>query len=221
MGKYEAADKGTLFLDEIAKSSLAFQSKLLRLLETHRFTRVGATQETSADVRLIVAGNARLTDSVTRGQFLVDLYYRINVFPITLPLLRDRTEDIAPLIRHFLGQFCTKSGKSAPRITAGVMTKFETHAWPGNIRELRNMVERALLLTDGRDLADPFGAELNVPGDNKEVDLFRLPFKEALREFEQQYLEKILKRNGGNRKLTAEEAGIDPATLFRKLKRQE
>jgi two-component system nitrogen regulation response regulator NtrX len=107
------------------------------------------------------------------------------------------------------------------RIPAEVMTKFETHMWPGNIRELRNMVERALLLTDGRDLADPFGAELNEAGDDKEIDLFRLPFREAQREFERQYLDKMLKRNGGNRKLTAEEAGIDPATLFRKLKRQE
>jgi two-component system response regulator HydG len=221
MGKYEAADKGTLFLDEISKSSLAFQSKLLRLLETHRFTRVGATQETSADVRLITASNARLNESVKHGQFLIDLYYRINVFPIDLPPLRDRAEDIALLVHHFLRQFCKARGAAPPRISPALMTKFETHTWPGNIRELRNMLERAMLLTDGANLADPFGPELTLSANDKEIDCFHLPFKEAQKEFERQYLEKMLKKNGGNRKLTAEEAGIDPATLFRKLKRQE
>jgi|SRR5579883_87322 len=221
MGKYEAADKGTLFLDEITKSSLPFQSKLLRLLETHRFTRVGATQETSADVRLIAAGNARLAESVAQGKFLVDLYYRINVLPIQLPPLRDRIEDIAPLVQHFLNQHCTAHEMPVPHIPPTVLTKFETHSWPGNIRELRNMVERAMLLTDGTKLADPFAAEPSDEGDVPDVDLFQLPFKTAQMEFERQYLEKLLRRMGGNRKLAAEAAGIDPATLFRKLKRHE
>jgi DNA-binding NtrC family response regulator len=221
MGKYEAADKGTLFLDEITKSSLAFQSKLLRLLETHRFTRVGAAEEASADVRLIAAGNARLTEAVERGQFLPDLYYRINVFPIELPSLRDRKEDIIPLVHHFLRLCCEERDVIPPEVPQRLIEKFERHCWQGNIRELRNMVERALLLTDGNELVDPFGTEEAARDDKGVADLFQLPFKDAQRAFERQYLEALLIRNGGNRKLTAEQAGIDPATLFRKLKRSE
>ena len=218
MGKYEAADKGTLFLDEIAKSSLAFQSKLLRLLETQKFTRVGAGQETSADVRLIAAGNSGLAELVERGQFLIDLYYRINVFPIALPPLRDRAEDVPQLVAHVLGGLCASRDQAPPRVTPELMARFEAHPWPGNVRELRNLVERALLLTDGGELADPFGQEQGPSGAAKR-ELFRLPFKEAQKEFEREYLEDLLRKNDGNRKATAEEAGIDPATLFRKLKR--
>ncbi len=219
MGKYEAADHGTLFLDEIAKSSLAFQSKLLRLLETRRVTRVGATEETPRDVRVVVAASAGLADAVAAGQFLPDLYYRINVFPIALPRLRERVEDVAPLVHHFLAQLAGRAGR-LPRVPATVLARFEAHPWPGNIRELRNMVERALLLTDGSELADPFEADApaRAAGDPT-ADLFHLPFKEAQREFEQRYLEDLLRRHGGNRRQAAEAAGIDPSTLFRKLSR--
>lgn len=219
MGKYEAADKGTLFLDEISKSSLGFQSKLLRLIETRRFARVGATQEISADVRLIAAGGPQPADDLAAGRFLPDLYYRVNVFPIALPPLRDRVEDVAPLVAHFLGQLAGPGGRR-PRVPPGLMRRFERHRWPGNIRELRNMIERALLLTDGDELADPFEEAAGPPGGgpDRAGDLLRLPFRAAQKAFEQLYLSDLLRRTGGNRRKAAEEAGIDPTTLFRKLR---
>jgi len=219
MGKYEAADRGTLFLDEISKSSLAFQSKLLRLLETKRFTRVGATQETSADVRLVAAAGPRLVAEVAAGRFLPDLYYRVNVFPIALPPLRDRVEDVRPLMAHFLAGL-VEPGRLKPRLPPAIIRRFESYTWPGNIRELRNMVERAVLLTDGNELADPFEGDFDpVPRIKGSTDdLLGLPFKQAQKEFERLYLTELLRRNGGNRKRTAQAAGIDPATLFRKLR---
>ena len=147
IGRFEMADKGTLFLDEVGDIPPALQPKLLRVLQEQEFERLGSGRTHKVDVRLVAATNRNLEKMVVRGQFRSDLYYRLNVFPILLPALRERREDIPALVTHFVKMFSDRMGKPIDRIPLETMSAFQWHSWPGNIRELQNLVERAVILS--------------------------------------------------------------------------
>jgi DNA-binding NtrC family response regulator len=150
-GKLELADGGTLFLDEIAEVSLAVQAKLLRVFETMSFTRLGGTKPIHVDVRVVVATNRDLLERSQTGEFRSDLYYRLNVFPINIPPLRQRREDIPALVLHFIRRFSEKYGRPVPMLEQGALQQLVAYEWPGNIRELRNICERLLIRARGSD----------------------------------------------------------------------
>jgi len=155
IGRFEMADKGTLFLDEVGDIPSALQPKLLRVLQDQEFERLGSGRTHKVDVRLVAATNRDLAKVVARGQFRSDLYYRLNVFPIVLPPLRDRREDIPALVTHFVKMFSRRMGKQVDSIPPETMAAFQWHAWPGNIRELQNLVERAVILSRDDVLPNP------------------------------------------------------------------
>jgi formate hydrogenlyase transcriptional activator len=162
-GRFEAAHRGTLFLDEIGELPIDIQPKLLRALQEREFERVGSSQTTRVDVRIVAATNQDLWRMVKQHRFRADLYYRLNVFPITVPPLRERGQDIRLLVAHFLRIFAERQGKSIERVPADVMTAVERYSWPGNIRELQNFIERSVILTRGTELQVPL-AELENTG---------------------------------------------------------
>jgi formate hydrogenlyase transcriptional activator len=152
VGRFEAANEGTVFLDEAGDIPLELQPKLLRVLQEGEFERLGGTQTQRANVRLIAATNKDLSKLVAQNQFRRDLYYRLNVFPIRVPPLRGRREDIPPLVMHFLGIYAERMNKQIERIPTEVMEALVRHSWPGNIRELQNFIERSVILTEGNIL---------------------------------------------------------------------
>jgi transcriptional regulator with GAF, ATPase, and Fis domain len=151
-GRFEIADSGTLFLDEVGELPLDLQAKLLRVLEDGAFEQVGSSRTIKVDVRVIAATNRNLAEAVNEGTFRSDLYYRLSVFPITVPPLRERREDIPMLVTHLVNQMSSKLGKSIEAIPKDVMTALTDYSWPGNIRELRNVIERATIITQGSKL---------------------------------------------------------------------
>ena len=155
IGRFEMADKGTLFLDEVGDIPPALQPKLLRVVQEQEFERLGSGRTHKVDVRLVAATNRDLVKMVARGQFRSDLYYRLNVFPIFLPSLRERREDIPALVTHFVKQFSHRMGKEVDSISPETMAAFQWYSWPGNIRELQNMVERAVILSHDGMLHNP------------------------------------------------------------------
>jgi transcriptional regulator with GAF, ATPase, and Fis domain len=166
IGRFEMADKGTLFLDEVGDIPAALQPKLLRVLQEQEFERLGSGRTHKVDVRLVAATNRNLVKMVARGQFRSDLYYRLNVFPILLPALRERREDIPALVTHFVKMFTRRMGKRVDSIPPETMAAFQWHSWPGNIRELQNLVERAVILSRDGVLPNPLPkkqTELMIP----------------------------------------------------------
>ncbi|MCK4660905.1 MAG: sigma-54-dependent Fis family transcriptional regulator [Phycisphaerae bacterium] len=163
IGRFEMADGGTLFLDEIGDISQSTQVKLLRVLQEHEFVRVGGTRTVACDVRTIAATNRDLKAAISAGRFREDLYYRLNVFPIQLPPLRERREDIPTLAEHFTVRFSRRLGREVPRISNNAQAILTGHRWPGNIRELQNVIERALLLCDG-DTIEPSHLPEDITG---------------------------------------------------------
>jgi len=155
IGRFEMADKGTLFLDEVGDIPSALQPKLLRVLQEQEFERLGSGHTHKVDVRLVAASNRSLIKMVARGQFRSDLYYRLNVFPIFLPALRQRREDIPALVTHFVKLFSRRMGKQVDSIPAETMAAFQWYSWPGNIRELQNLVERSVILSRDGVLPNP------------------------------------------------------------------
>jgi len=167
IGRFEMADKGTLFLDEVGDIPSALQPKLLRVLQEQEFERLGSGRTHKVDVRLVAATNRDLVKMVARGQFRSDLYYRLNVFPIVLPALRERREDIPALVNHFVKMFNRRMGKQVDSIPPETMAAFQWYSWPGNIRELQNLVERAVILSRDGVLPNPLHkkqTELMIPG---------------------------------------------------------
>jgi formate hydrogenlyase transcriptional activator len=158
MGRFELADKGTLFLDEVGDIPLALQPKLLRVLQEQEFERLGSTRTHQVDVRLVAATNRDLTEMVKRGEFRSDLYYRLNVFPIPLPPLRARREDIPVLVTHFAEIFGRRVGRKIEHIPPETMSALSSYHWPGNIRELQNLIERAVILSNYGVLPNPLPA---------------------------------------------------------------
>jgi formate hydrogenlyase transcriptional activator len=159
LGRFQAADRGTLFLDEIGDLPVELQPKLLRAIQEQEFERLGSSQTTRVDVRIVAATNQNLRQMVAERKFRMDLYYRLNVFPITLPPLRERGGDIRLFVAHFLRTFAQRQGKSIERVPDDVVMAIERYSWPGNIRELQNFIERSVILTKGSELQAPL-AEL-------------------------------------------------------------
>ena len=155
IGRFEMADTGTLFLDEIGDMPLALQPKLLRVLQEQEFERVGSGQTYRINVRLVTATHRDLAEMVARKEFRSDLYYRLNVFPVLLPPLRERRQDIAQLVSHFVEIFCRRMGKRISHIPQELMDAFKTYSWPGNVRELQNLIERAVIRSDNGVLPNP------------------------------------------------------------------
>jgi len=155
IGRFQSADGGTLFLDEIGELPIELQPKLLRVIQEQEFERLGSSQTTLVDVRIIAATNQNLEQMVAERRFRMDLYYRLNVFPILLPPLRERASDIPLLIDHFLRTIGGRYGKSIDHVSDGVMSAMMSYDWPGNIRELQNFIERSVILTNGRELQAP------------------------------------------------------------------
>jgi len=187
VGRFELADKGTLFLDEVGDIPLALQAKLLRVLQEQEFERLGSTRTHQVDVRLVAATNRDLAAMVKRGEFRSDLYYRLNVFPITLPPLRARREDIPDLVQHFVEIYGRRMGKQIEHVPAETMSAFTLYEWPGNVRELQNFIERSVILSDGTVLCPPL-AEL------KQSTGAELPEATTLHDAERDHILKILKQ---------------------------
>jgi formate hydrogenlyase transcriptional activator len=158
VGRFELADKGTLFLDEVGDIPPGLQPKLLRVLQEQEFERLGSTRTHQVDVRLVAATNRNLADMVKRNEFRSDLYYRLNVFPLSLPPLRERREDIPALVEHFVEIYVRRMGKQIENIPPETMTAFVSYEWPGNIRELQNFIERSVILSTGVVLRPPLAA---------------------------------------------------------------
>lgn len=209
-GRFELADGGTIFLDEAGGISPAVQVKLLRVLQEREFERVGGTRSISVDVRIIAATNRDLKEEVAAGRYREDLYYRLNVFPITLPPLADRREAILPLADYFLKKFAVASGKMVDRFTPEARTAMENYPWPGNVRELQNVIERAVILAhreiDVRHLNLEQQGGPVVPGGN------------VLKVNERETIRKVLAEVGGNRKRAADILGISLRTLQYRIK---
>jgi transcriptional regulator with GAF, ATPase, and Fis domain len=159
IGRFEMADRGTLFLDEIGDIPLALQPKLLRVLQEQEFERLGSGRTHKVNVRLVAATHRDLDDMVKRSEFRSDLYYRLNVFPVLLPPLRERREDIAELVTHFIEVCCRRMGKNIEHVPTATLAAFTSYSWPGNIRELQNLVERAVILSDDGVLPNPLPME--------------------------------------------------------------
>jgi formate hydrogenlyase transcriptional activator len=162
IGRFELADKGTLFLDEVGDIPPGLQPKLLRVLQEQEFERLGSTRTHQVDVRLVAATNRNLVDMVKRNEFRSDLYYRLNVFPVPLPPLRGRREDIPALVEHFVEIYARRMSKQIDHIPAETMSELTSYAWPGNIRELQNFIERSVILTSGNILEAPLATLRNA-----------------------------------------------------------
>ncbi len=219
-GKFELADGGTLFLDEVADMSLKTQAKVLRALEEQAFSRVGGTKTISTDVRVIAASNKNLEEEIQGGRFREDLYYRLNVLPVSIPPLRERSEDISLLVRHFIETFSSEQGLRPKLVSPEALELLRAYHWPGNIRELKNIVERLLIMSQegvitARDIPSPIQSALAA--DQKEAQHL-LSLKEARLEFEKKYIAEILAQQGGNVSRTAKALGIERSNLHRKLK---
>ncbi|MEX0979166.1 MAG: sigma-54 dependent transcriptional regulator, partial [Pirellulales bacterium] len=220
MGKFLQADGGTIFLDEIGTASPNLQVKLLRVLQELQFEPVGGNKTHHIDTRVILATNENLSRLVSEGRFRQDLFYRINVINVELPSLRDRISDIPALAKHFLEEVCDESGKRVRGFADEALAALQRYSWPGNIRELQNVIERAVLLgkSDTIGLEDLPRAIAAVGPWNIEPALGRT-LKEALEGPERQIILDVLESNDWNRFATAEVLGINRTTLYKKMKR--
>jgi DNA-binding NtrC family response regulator len=228
-GCFELADGGTLFLDEIGEMPADLQSKLLRVLEDGVVRRVGGEKERQVDVRVLAATNIDLEEQLDDGRFREDLYYRLNVIRLSLPPLRARGDDIDLLADHFLAQFAETSGKSIVGFSDAALARLRTHAWPGNARELRNVVERAVILCSEGEIGPqhlPATLKGARPGavprvENGDEAAVRIPVGTTIREAEKALILATLDDCEDNRTRTASVLGITPKTLYSKLRRYE
>ena len=217
IGRFELADGGTLFLDEIGEISLATQVKLLRFLEQRTFERIGSSKMIKVDTRLVAATNRDLQQMVNEGTFREDLYFRLNVVQITMPPLRERTEDLPILLNHFLGEFAEENHIDAPTFEPGAMQCLRRYLWPGNIRELRNFAENVVVLHRGSVIRD-YDLESKFRGETRSIDgeeKFVSPLDKE--ENEKRLLREALADAKGNRTSAAKLLGVSRRTLHRKL----
>jgi DNA-binding NtrC family response regulator len=218
LGCFELAHNGTLFLDEIGELPLELQAKFLRVLEERKFRRLGGRVEVEVDVRVLCASNRDLKEEIRRGRFREDLFFRLGVFGIQLPPLKERREDVPLLVQHFIEKFNAETGKRVQGVVPAALAVLQGYAWPGNIRELRNTVERAMILADGELLTEEHLPPEMQPGGGEAAAL-RLPLGQPLDLVEKDYILATLRRNGGNKARTAELLGISEKTLYNKLNR--
>lgn len=218
-GRVEVADKGTLFLDEIGIAPHAFQAKLLRFLQEGDFERLGSNETLHVDTRVISATNTDLKKAIISGQMREDLYYRLNVIHIRVPPLRDRTDDIPLLVQKFLTDSAKKNGRLLPLITEDAMEYLVSYPWPGNIRELQNLMERLVVL----NRTGKIGVEDLPPevGGVERQKSFVVPLGTPLRQIERMMMDETLKSTKGDKKLAAKLLGIHPRTIYRYLETDE
>lgn len=215
-GRFSVADKGTIFLDEIGELDLNSQVKLLRVLQEHTFEVLGESRPRKVDIRVVCATNADLSEMVRQGTFREDLFYRINLITVTLPPLRERPGDIPALVRHFAARFCRDNGCAVSRITPEALSYLGRLPYPGNIRELKNLVERTLLMSSGECLdTTDFANAATLSGNSMET----LPIGSSLDEIELNAIKLALRRCGGNVSLAAEALGISRQSLYRRIEK--
>lgn len=217
-GRFELAHRGSLFLDEVADLGPAVQAKLLRVIQEKEFERIGGVRTIKVDVRLISATRKRLEDEVLAGRLREDLFYRLKVITISLPLLRERKEDILPLAEHFIEKYRRPLGKEIQGLSPEACRQLLSYDWPGNVRELEAAIQQAVILTKGSVLtAEDFSSDgvMAFPGQMGER---ALSLSDAVRETERRYLQEVLRGVGGHRKKAAEILGVSRKTLWKKLK---
>jgi transcriptional regulator with PAS, ATPase and Fis domain len=211
-GRFEMADGGTIFLDEIATISFKMQVELLRVLESKRFMRVGGNKEISSDFRVICATNRDLKTMVREGTFREDLFYRLNVVNIHIPPLRERVEDVPQLVQYFIRKYCSSMNKPLISIDTAALKRLEGFDFPGNVRELENMIERAIVIGNGKDirLKDlPIGTEAAEPS------------VESLDDHERIHIHQILTKYNWNISRSAKALKVDRVTLYKKIKKYD
>ena len=226
-GLLEHAHGGTLFLDEIADMPLTTQGKILRVLTDQSYTRIGGQRPVKVDVRVLSATSRNLQDEIAAGRFREDLFYRLNVVPVRLPALRERREDIPELVSHFLARYASERRVPPPRISEEAMAALQAHDWPGNVRQLRNIIERTLILAPGDrvscievDLLPPeiLDNQHAIGGASTAMAIMGSPLREARESFEREYLKIQIRRFSGNISRTASFIGMERSALHRKLK---
>ncbi len=226
-GKFEQAQGGTLLLDEISEMDLSLQAKLLRVLQEREVERLGGRKPIALDVRVLATSNRRMMEEVSAQRFREDLYYRLNVFPLFMPPLRDRPADIIPIIESLINKSVNKSGGAIPKLSSAATKKLLSHAWPGNVRELDNIIQRAMILRSGKtievndlqfepdsemaNLPMPAAQQIEQPSLQSETD------QDSLKSHEQNVILETLRMMNGNRKSTAEKLSISQRTLRYKL----
>jgi DNA-binding NtrC family response regulator len=229
-GRIEQANRGTLFLDEVGTMSPSLQAKLLRMVQSREFERVGDSQTVRVDVRVIAATNADLRRMVTEGTFREDLYYRLNVIPVRIPTLRERRADIPVLAQHFLERFSNEATPRRGRVTLSqdAQQALMAHNWPGNVRQLENVMERAFALSPGRaqitlaDLPDEMqSAGLTADASEVVIPEAGVDMEHLVADFEHGLIRKALERTGGNKRQAADLLHLKRTTLIEKLKRLE
>ena len=222
-GKFEAADGGTLFLDEVADMSLSAQAKVLRAVQEMQFERVGGEKSISVDVRILSATNKNIPEEISKGNFRKDLYFRLNVIPIKLPSLKNRTEDLKELITYFMEKF-KKEGTESKTISRDGMKTLKKYTWPGNIRELKNFLERVNIMCNEQEITDDsvktyLGEKISSSENAGINDYKNLKLNEAKDKFEKQLLVYYLENNSYNISKTAQVLGIYPSNLHSKIKK--
>ncbi len=226
-GLLEQAHGGTLFLDEIADMPIATQARILRVLTDQSFTRVGGTRVVKVDVRVVSATARDLQQEIVDGHFREDLYYRLNVVPVQIPSLAERREDIPPLVEHFVAHYANERRVQTPEVAPDAMIALQSYEWPGNVRQLRNVVERTVILTPGSriaridiDLLPPevLGSAGDGGGGASASAIMGSPLREARESFEREYLRVQIRRFSGNISRTATFIGMERSALHRKLK---
>lgn len=226
-GLLEQAHGGTLFLDEIADMPIATQARILRVLTDQSFTRVGGQRMVKVDVRVVSATARDLTVEIAEGRFREDLYYRLNVVPVVIPALCERREDIPPLVEHFVAHYANERRVPTPEIAPDAIVALQSYEWPGNVRQLRNVVERTIILAPGNRIgridvdllpAEVLGPPEGVDGDFGSNVVMGAPLREARETFERQYLRVQIRRFSGNISRTASFIGMERSALHRKLK---
>lgn len=208
-GLLEEANGGTIFLDEVGEMNIDLQAKLLRVLETQQFYKVGDSKPTSVNVRIIAATNRNLQQESEKGNFRLDLYYRLSVFQIQLPSLAERMEDMEPLAFHFIKMYSDRMNKPFPKISKEFLLTLKKHPWKGNIRELKNVIERSLILCDNELLPEHLPFDLTLGNTSEHIF--------DLAEVEKQHIRKVLRHTNGNKTESAKLMNIGLTTLYRKL----
>ena len=218
-GRFELSKGGTLFLDEIGDLSIAVQTKLLRVLETHEFERVGGNKTIKMETRIIAATNKNLNEEIIKGKFREDLFYRINVINIHLPPLRERKDDLPLLVNHIIEHFNDKFGKSVKQFSSSAYEFITEYEWPGNIRELENVIEHCFILCNSNVIQTEHLPKSIREGNHKDTSKRSMHYKKNILETEKEIILTALERNKWNKKLTAGELKINPSTLWRKMKK--
>jgi formate hydrogenlyase transcriptional activator len=212
IGRFELADKGTLFLDEVGDISMELQPKLLRVLQELQFERLGSNRTVRTHVRLIAATHRNLLQMIDQGKFRMDLFYRLHVFPITIPPLRERSEDIPPLVHCFIEKYAHQFRKHTETISSAAMESLVAYSWPGNIRELQNFVERAVVLSRGTELEPPLHELIRLKHDTPAEPV-------TLKDAERAHILKTLEKTNGQLAGAAVLLGIPRSTLFYRIRR--